>query len=53
MACGCNGGGDVELWEVIYADNTVSGPMTKLEADAASHRAGGSWIRKVERAPVS
>lgn len=43
--CGCQGGGNTEQWEVVYADNTVSAPMSKAEAAAQSHRVGGSWTR--------
>lgn len=46
MACGCQGGQQADQWEVVFADNTVSAPMTKAEATAASSSAGGSWIRQ-------
>jgi hypothetical protein len=46
MACGCQGGTTGEQWEVVYADGTVSNPMTKSEATAWSNQVGGSWIRE-------
>lgn len=53
MACGCQGGGNAEQWEVVYADGTVSHSMGKAEATAASQRSGGSWIRRREQALAS
>jgi hypothetical protein len=53
MACGCGSGQDAEMWEVVFADSTVSNPQTKTEATAAAQRSGGSWIRRVTRALAS
>jgi hypothetical protein len=46
MACGCNGGGNAELWEVVYADGQISTAVPKSEATSTSSRSPGSYIRR-------
>lgn len=49
MGCGCGEAAQGELWEVVFADGTVSTGTSKAEATATSQQTSGSWIRKIER----
>jgi hypothetical protein len=44
MPCGCSGSTE-DQWVIVFADNTVSAPMTKAQATEESQKKSGSWIR--------